>query len=278
MEDVRTAVDERRATSTEQTSAAPTHADEHGTHEHGTHEHGTPEHAADEHTEHTAHEHGPELVTGPFDAAFWDNHYGSAAIWSGNPNPRLVTETSALPPGTALDVGSGEGADAIWLAARGWRVTGVDISRVALGRAEAQARQVDVAVADRISWEQHDLTDWAPAPASYDLVSAQFMHLPLGQREVLFRDLAAAVAPGGTLLIVGHDASDMGTGHRWDIPGMFYGPEEIADTLDANDWEILVSESQPRQVPAHRAPGASQSASDASVTMHDVVVRAVRRA
>jgi thioredoxin reductase/2-polyprenyl-3-methyl-5-hydroxy-6-metoxy-1,4-benzoquinol methylase len=270
MEDVRTAVDARRATSTDQTSATPVDADEHGTHEH----------AADEHAvgEHAAHEHGPELVTGPFDAAFWDNHYGSAAIWSGNPNPRLVTETSALPPGTALDVGSGEGADAIWLAARGWRVTGVDISQVALDRAKTTAQQVDVAAAARIAWEQHDLTDWAPAPASYDLVSAQFMHLPLGQREVLFRDLAAAVAPGGTLLIVGHDASDMGTGHRWDIPGMFYGAEEIADSLDENDWDVVVSESLPRQVPAHRAPGASPSASDESVTMHDVVVRAVRRA
>jgi thioredoxin reductase/2-polyprenyl-3-methyl-5-hydroxy-6-metoxy-1,4-benzoquinol methylase len=221
------------------------------------------------------------VVTGPFDEAFWNAHYAaSPSIWSGNPNPRLVSETSGLPAGRALDIGSGEGADAIWLASRGWTVTGVDISQVALGRAASRAREVNVALADRIEWEQQDITKWAPRPASYDLVSAQFMHLALDERTVLFRDLAMAVAPGGTLLIVGHDVSDVATGHRWDIPGMFYTAQEIADTLDPRDWDVVMSESQPREVPSHRAPGASHdggAGSDGNVTVHDVVVRAVRR-
>jgi thioredoxin reductase/2-polyprenyl-3-methyl-5-hydroxy-6-metoxy-1,4-benzoquinol methylase len=273
-DDLRVAVEARAAFSAEAERANTTRllgrrhgipaldqeSDQESGHEH--HEH-------DKH--HEGHEHQEQLVTGPFDAAFWDTHYAAAdSIWSGNPNPRLVSETSALPAGTALDIGSGEGADAMWLASRGWRVTGVDISQVALDRAETAARRVDVAMAARISWEQHDLTEWAPVSAAYDLVSAQFMHLPLAQREVLFRDLAAAVAPGGTLLIVGHDASDMGTGHRWDIPGMFYGAQEIADTLDPRDWDVLVSESLPREVPA-------LGGGDGTDTVHDVVVRAVRR-
>ena len=118
-----------------------------------------------------------------WDAAFWDERYrSSSALWSGQPNPQLVIEAGDLRPGTALDVGCGEGADAIWLATRGWRVTAVDISTVALERGAAQAGAVGDDVGLRISWLQADLIEWNP-PASYDLVSAQFMHLPKAQRQ-----------------------------------------------------------------------------------------------
>src|SRR6201999_233202 len=137
-----------------------------------------------------------------FDRGFWEELYGSqTSLWTGRPNPQLVTEAADLRPGRALDAGCGEGGDALWLAASGWQVTAVDFSATALARGakEAAAQGLD----ERISWQQADLTSWSPED-QFDLVSAQFMHLPTPERTALFARLAAAVAPGGTLLIVGH--------------------------------------------------------------------------
>jgi SAM-dependent methyltransferase len=136
-------------------------------------------------------------------AEFWETRYqGSDRVWSGRPNPLLVREVSDLDPGTALDLGCGEGADAVWLASRGWRVTGVDISRTALERAAGHA--ADAGVGDRVGWERHELGVTFPE-GSFDLVNAQYLQspVPLDEIEVL-RRAAAAVAPGGTLLIVLH--------------------------------------------------------------------------
>lgn len=178
------------------------------------------------------------------DEAFWDARYREAdAIWSGNPNPQLVAEVADLPPGTALDVGSGEGADAIWLAGRGWRVTAADLSSVALERAGRHAAAAGVA--DRITWLHADLTGQGP-DRSYDLVSAQFMHLPGEQLRALHRRLAAAVAPGGTLLLVGHDLSDLEAVPRHLPPDMFFSAPDVAARLDPREWETLVAESRPR--------------------------------
>lgn len=168
---------------------------------------------------------------------FWDARYSqSEQIWSGNPNALLVTEATPLEPGTALDLGSGEGGDAIWLAARGWHVTGTDISQVALDRAARHA--ADAGVADRIAWEQHDLGVSFPK-GTFDLVSAQFLHswgdMP---REQILRTAAAAVAPGGTLLIVSHAGSGEGHGHSH---VRFPTPQEVLDGLELVDgeWEVL---------------------------------------
>ena len=107
-----------------------------------------------------------------FERAFWDELYRSlSAVWSGDPNPQLVAEISDLTPGTALDAGCGEGADAIWLAERGWHVTAADISPVALERARAFASNVSDDVARRIDWQHADLTTQAPAKASYDVAA-----------------------------------------------------------------------------------------------------------
>ena len=136
-------------------------------------------------------------------AEFWEARYqGVERIWSGRPNPLLVREVSGLEPGRALDLGCGEGADAVWLASRGWRVTGVDISRTALERAAGHA--AEAGMGDRIVWERHELGVTFPE-GSFDLVSAQFLQSPvrLDQDGVLGR-AAAAVAEGGTLLIVMH--------------------------------------------------------------------------
>ncbi|MFB6933989.1 class I SAM-dependent methyltransferase [Streptomyces chartreusis] len=134
---------------------------------------------------------------------FWEARYRDGGrLWSGRPNKLLVREASDLAPGSALDLGCGEGADAVWLASRGWRVTGVDISRTALERAAGHA--VEAGVGERAGWERHVLGETFPE-GSFDLVNAQFLQSPVefDQRSVL-RQAAQAVAPGGTLLIVMH--------------------------------------------------------------------------
>jgi len=208
-----------------------------------------------------------------FTAEFWDERYGSRpAVWSGHPNRRLVERAADLAPGTALDVGCGEGADAIWLAARGWRVTGADVSRVALSRAAALALQIteDPEVAARITWRQADVLDFEPEPAAYDLVSAQFMQLPSDLRPAFHAKLAAAVRPGGSLLVVGHDVSDLDTSMgRPHLPDLFFTAAEVAGGLDPGAWEVLVADALER--PAVDPDGNS-------ITVRDAVVHAVRRA
>ncbi len=171
---------------------------------------------------------------------FWDDRYRSASsIWSGNPNPHLVADATGLVPGVALDVGAGEGADAIWLAEAGWRVTAVDISGVALQRADAEAQRHGADVAGRIEWIRADLTTWSPPAERYDLVSIQFMHLPSAQRTPLFQRSIAAVSPGGTLLIVGHDESDLQTTIRRPAsPDLYFHAQAVAAGLDAG-WTVI---------------------------------------
>jgi SAM-dependent methyltransferase len=201
------------------------------------------------------------------DASFWDERYRSAdAIWSGDPNPQLVAEVSGLAPGTALDVGCGEGADAVWLAERGWHVTAIDISGVALERARKAA--ANAGLTERIDWRQGDIATWTPE-RSYDLVSEQFMQFAPPLRDAVFHRLAAAVAIGGTLLIVGHHPSDLETTMRRPrTPGVLYTAEEIAELLDPQTWETLVRAARPRDV---------TDANGAPVIVHDAVLRSRRR-
>jgi SAM-dependent methyltransferase len=220
-----------------------------------------------------SHAHHSDQPTDPsvmFTQGYWDDRYRSAdQIWSGNPNSQLVAQVADLSPGTALDVGSGEGADAIWLAARGWRVTGVDVSTVALERAAERAARVGAEVADRITWQAVDVLVWEPAPLQFDLVSAQFMHLPSLARQALHRRLAASVRPGGRLLIVGHHPSDMDAGiGRPHFPDLFFTAEEVAAELDPDDWQIVVAAALERQM---------LDAEGQSVTIRDAVLHARRR-
>jgi SAM-dependent methyltransferase len=205
-----------------------------------------------------------------FGEAFWDERYQSAGrVWSGRPNPQLVAGVTGRSPGRALDVGCGEGADAIWLAQAGWTVVAADISGVALRRAGQHARDTGPAAAARIEWLRADLLATPPAPGSFDLVSAQYMQLPPEQRTRLFRALAAAVRSGGMLLIVGHHPSDLSAGvPRPPMPELFYPPEEVAGLLDAS-WQVRACAARPR--PAATPDGAE-------VTVHDTVLTAIRAA
>ncbi|WP_246147486.1 FAD-dependent oxidoreductase [Nonomuraea turkmeniaca] len=189
---------------------------------------------------------------------FWDARYAEKAqIWSGNPNVALVREAADLTPGRALDLGCGEGADAIWLAGRGWQVTAVDISRVALARAaEHAAGHANAAeVAGRIDWQRHDLGTSFPEGV-YDLVSAQYLHSPAElPREKVLRAAAAAVAPGGVLLVAGH-AGWPSWEHTPPADLHFPTPQEVLDALDLaeGEWEVLLSEEFER---AQAAPDGS---------------------
>ncbi|WP_051864530.1 class I SAM-dependent methyltransferase [Streptosporangium roseum] len=205
-----------------------------------------------------------------FGEAYWEERYrGHSAVHSGRPNPQLVAEAGDLAPGTALDAGCGEGADAVWLASRGWRVTAVDIAATALRRARERAETLGADVAGRIDWAQADLTDWTPAEEHFDLVCAHYVH-PAASREALFRRLAASVAPGGTLLIVDHHPShpQAATAHA-SAPKAHVTAEELAAGLDPDRWDIAVAEARTRTATDHHGH---------EITLHDAVLRARRTA
>jgi SAM-dependent methyltransferase len=175
------------------------------------------------------------------DEHYWDDKYHTRdRLWSGEPNGVLVVEAADLTPGQALDLGCGEGADARWLAARGWLVTAVDISRVALERAAA------VAGGEGVSWTHGDLTVFPPPAGAFDLVSAIYFPLPRAATRAL-DSLLAAVAPGGTLLVATHN---LDTSHREHMdpafdPDDYYWPHQIAAALDGT-WKVEVDEIRPR--------------------------------
>jgi SAM-dependent methyltransferase len=198
-------------------------------------------------------------------AAAWDARYGEHddAMWSGRPNGRLVAEVAELDPGRALDVGCGEGADAIWLARRGWTVTAVDVSAVAIGRAREAAERVGVDV----EWVSGDALQ-TPFPArSFDLISLQYPALPKAAGEDAVRRLLDAVRPGGLLLAVYHDLDHEHREHmkaKGFDPADFVGADEIAVLL-RDDFVIELHAVSPRIDP----PPDTQH-------IADVVVRARR--
>jgi len=196
------------------------------------------------------------MQTPPNSQAEWNARYlESEQIWSGNPNAALVREVAGLTPGTALDLGCGEGADAIWLARQGWQVTGVDVSDVALDRARQHADAAGVRV-------EFVLDDLATSPGEFDLVTSFFLHVPeAALRERTLLVAAASVAPGGTLLVVGHSRA---AGHGHDSMLLETGHEVVEKLrLSADEWIIEVTADVER----------------AATNMHtvDTVVRARRR-
>jgi 2-polyprenyl-3-methyl-5-hydroxy-6-metoxy-1,4-benzoquinol methylase len=207
------------------------------------------------------HDHQHDVASTGHDHASWEERYGSAtALWSGRVNPTLAAEAAGLAPGRALDVGCGEGADVLWLAGRGWQVTGLDWSEVALARAAEHAAAAGLG--DRVQWVRGDVETWEPPADTYDLVTAHFLHPTAEQRSVLLPRLASAVVPGGTLLWVGH-AFDEVRAATWGAD-RFADAAQVAADLDPGEWEVLVAGNQPRPAGEHGHDG-------------DEVVRARRR-
>ena len=188
----------------------------------------------DEHGDEHEDEHGKQRLGARVRADEWDARYSERddALWSGRPNGRLVAEVSGLTPGRALDVGCGEGADAIWLARSGWTVTAIDISEVALGRARAAADRAAAAV----EWICGDALQMALPAGSFDLLSMQYPALPKAAGEEAMRALVDTVRPGGLLLAVYHDLDHE---HREHMKSRGFDP---ADYVDADDLGQLLSD------------------------------------
>ncbi len=162
------------------------------------------------------------------EAEDWDRRYaGKDLLWSLEPNRFVAEGLAGLPPGRALDLACGEGRNALWLAARGWRVRAVDFSSVAIDRAGELDRD------KAVEWEVADLTSYAFPVAEEDLVLISYLHLPPDQMRPLLHRAALALAPGGTLFFVGHDRENLtrGVGGPQD-PGILHTPQEVAEALD----------------------------------------------
>ncbi|GAA4921401.1 methyltransferase family protein [Actinomycetospora succinea] len=161
------------------------------------------------------------------------------------PNPTLLAEAADLPPGLALDAGAGHGSEALWLAVQGWRVTAVDFSATALARGRTRAERAGVS--ERIDWVEGDLGTWTPPPGRFDLVTCLYVHVA-GSAPDMVRRLADGVAPGGTLLLVGHPAVDPETGAPTRAAGQTQvSVDDAREALDAGSWELLVAEHRPRE-------------------------------
>jgi 2-polyprenyl-3-methyl-5-hydroxy-6-metoxy-1,4-benzoquinol methylase len=213
------------------------------------------------------HDHDQD-VADLFTQETWDARYAeSERIWSGRPNPRLVEQVTGMTPGDALDVGAGEGADAVWLAGQGWRVTALDVSEVALARVDAHA--TEAGVGERVTTLHHDLMTGAALSGEYDLVSAQYLHPPTDRFAEVVLLLGAVVRPGGHLLFVGHHPEDLATGLRsgHGHPELLFTPDKVVAALPPSDWEVRTAEAQTREVDGPEGP----------VTITDTVVLAVRR-
>jgi SAM-dependent methyltransferase len=221
-----------------------------------------------------------------FDQSYWDAHYeqgGSAAGHQLPPNPYLVDEVSELPPGSALEAGCGEGAEALWLGRAGWQVTAVDIAAEPLARAAERAGAQGMG--DRIEWVRADLSSWEPE-RTYDLVTTHYAHPSMPQLEFYDR-LSAWVAPGGSLLVVGHLQSGhgapgghggQGTPHAHADRGAQHDHQPpaaasvtatgITDRLDPATWDVVTAGEYTRTL---------DGTGGGHGILQDVVVRAVRR-
>lgn len=166
------------------------------------------------------------------DANGWNERYADHdLVWGAAPNRWVEQETRDLPPGRAIDLACGEGRNAIWLAGRGWRVQGVDFSETGLARAAKLAEEVrqDTGRALDVSWALADVVGLELPEDGFDLVLLCYLHLPAPQRRAVVQSAAGGLAPGGTLLVVGHDTSNLTEGHG--------GPQDASVLFTADDVE-----------------------------------------
>jgi SAM-dependent methyltransferase len=206
------------------------------------------------------------------DSHAWDERYaGTELVWSRGPNQFVEQRLADLPPGRAVDLACGEGRNAIWLAGRGWRVHGVDFSQVAVDKGRTLAEHAGVEVA----WARGDATSWQP-PEPVDLVVVAYLQLPAADRRAAARNAVRMLAPGGTLLWVAHDSTNLaeGTGGPQD-PAVLMTAEDVLADLDAAEVpavDVVEAGRVERVVAAEDGHGAEQHR-----TAYDALVRLTRR-
>jgi SAM-dependent methyltransferase len=201
------------------------------------------------------------------DATSWDERYAASdLVWSAEPNQFVEAECANLPPGRAVDLAAGEGRNAIWLARRGWEVTAVDFSKVGLDKGRELAGETHV------EWVCADATTWRPeSPA--DLVVIAYLQLPPSERRAAVRNGFDALAPGGTLLLVAHDSTNLleGTGGPQD-PNVLVSADDVLADLGGFDFDVMVADRVPREVTPDDEHGGAVSR-----TAWDCLVRVRRR-
>ena len=203
------------------------------------------------------------------DAEAWDQRYAaSELVWSREPNQFVAAELADLAPGTAVDLAAGEGRNAIWLASRGWSATAVDFSQVALDKGARLAAEAGVDV----TWVCADATTWRP-PAPVDLVVVAYLQVPADDRRRAVRGAVGMLAPGGTLLLVAHDSTNLteGTGGPQD-PSVLMTAEDVVDDLSGLDVEVVRAERVAREVTS-----ADEHGGEERRTAWDCLVRVVSR-
>jgi SAM-dependent methyltransferase len=179
----------------------------------------------------TEHRRPAASVRPGFAEADWNERYaGRELVWTAEPNRLFAAEVADLPAGRALDLACGEGRNAVWLAERGWRVTGVDFAAVGL----AKARELAAARGVEVEWAHADLLEYEPEAGVFDLVAILYLQLPHDELDVVLRRAAAAVARGGTLLVLGHDTTNLrdGYGGPKDVSVLFTSEDVVASLGD----------------------------------------------
>lgn len=189
-----------------------------------------------------------------YDRAYWEQLWARTLrehpdkLAQRQPNAHLIAEVGRLRPGRSLDAGCGHGAETLWLAAHGWEVTAVDFSASALAHARSTAEALGPDIAGRIEWVEGDLAVWTPPPGRFDLVVCLYVHVA-GSVDEMVRRMASGVAPGGTLLMVGHRPIDPATGTPTAAASQVQVSVESAVAgLDPSAWELVVAEERPRAV------------------------------
>ncbi|HEU5301116.1 MAG TPA: class I SAM-dependent methyltransferase [Acidimicrobiia bacterium] len=174
------------------------------------------------------------------DRQAWDERYGGTdLVWSATPNQFLAAEAADLAAGRALDVACGEGRNALWLAGRGWQVTAVDFSEagIATGRRRAAEAGVDV------DWVVADVVEWEPEPAAFDLAVIAYLQLPAASLRRVISHAVGALGPGGTLVAVGHDRTNLVDGHGGpQDPDVLWTVDEIVEAIGASGIEATVEQ------------------------------------
>jgi SAM-dependent methyltransferase len=197
----------------------------------------------------------PDVTAVPnFDQDFWEQLWSRTLSERADdvarrpPNAYLTAEAAGLHPGRALDTGCGHGSEVLWLAAHGWQVTGVDFSAAAIAHGRSAAESAGAEIAGRVDWVESDLATWTPQPGHYDLVLSLYVHTA-GSVHEMVRRIGAGVAPGGSLLMVGHLPVDPATGAATPAAGQVQvSVESAVAALESDQWELVVAENRERAV------------------------------